>query len=124
MFNLNTKRLLLRQFEIADLYEIHQQVFGDAEVMRFGDGPQTREWTQRWIEKNLKLYKALGYGPYAVIENNTAALIGYCGLFLLPDIDGQSEVEICYRLGRSTWGHGYATEAALAVRDYALQTLY
>jgi RimJ/RimL family protein N-acetyltransferase len=28
-------------------------------------------------------------------------------------------VEIGYRLRRSSWGNGYATEAARAVRDYA-----
>jgi [ribosomal protein S5]-alanine N-acetyltransferase len=124
MLSIQTKRLLIRQFEMADLEEIHQQVFSDAEVMRFGDGPQTREWTQQWIEKNLERYKVQGFGPYAIIEKNTAGLIGYCGLFFFPDIDGQSEVEIGYRLGRSKWGHGYASEAALAVRDHALQDLY
>jgi [ribosomal protein S5]-alanine N-acetyltransferase len=123
MFSLTTERLVLRHFHISDLEQIHQLVFRDAEVMHFGNGPQTRDWTQQWIEKNLERYKVHGYGPYAVIEKNTAQLIGYCGLFFFPDIDGQSEVEIGYRLGRSKWGHGYATEAALAVRDYALHDL-
>jgi [ribosomal protein S5]-alanine N-acetyltransferase len=124
MFGIQTKRLLIRQFEMTDLEEIHQLVFSDPQVMHFGSGPQTREWTQQWIEKNLERYKVQGYGPYAIIEKNTAQLIGYCGLFFFPDIDGQSEVEIGYRLGYSTWGQGYATEAALAVRDYALHVLH
>jgi hypothetical protein len=50
-------------------------------------------------------------------------VIGYCGLFYFPDIDGQPEIEIGYRLARSAWGHGYATEAALSVRDFAVTTL-
>jgi [ribosomal protein S5]-alanine N-acetyltransferase len=123
MFSLKTKRLMLRQFEMADLEQLHQQVFSDAEVMHFGDGPQTREWTRQWIETSLENYKVHGFGPYAVLKKDSAALIGYCGLFFFPEIDGHSEIEIGYRLGRSTWGNGYATEAAIAVRDFALHDL-
>ena len=49
--------------------------------------------------------------------------MGYCGLFFFPDIDGQAEVEIGYRLARAVWGKGYATEAAQAVRNFAFTTL-
>jgi RimJ/RimL family protein N-acetyltransferase len=41
----------------------------------------------------------------------------------LPDVAGRQEVEIGYRLARSAWRQGYATEAARAVRDYAFFTL-
>ena len=34
-----------------------------------------------------------------------------------------SEVEVGYTLGRDYWGQGFATEAAGAVRDYALGEL-
>ena len=37
--------------------------------------------------------------------------------------DVPSEVEVGYTLGRDYWGQGYATEAAGAVRDYALNEL-
>jgi [ribosomal protein S5]-alanine N-acetyltransferase len=124
MFNLKTKRLLIRQFEMADLEEIHQQVFSNAEVMHFGNGPQTRAWTRQWIETSLENYKIRGFGPYAVMEKDSSKLIGYCGLFLFPELDGQSEMEIGYRLGRSTWGQGYATEAAFVMRDFALNELH
>jgi [ribosomal protein S5]-alanine N-acetyltransferase len=124
MFSLKTKRLLLRKFEMSDLEQLHRQVFSDAEVMHFGDGPQTREWTRQWIETSLENYKVRGFGPYAVMKKDSPELIGYCGLFLFPEIDGQAEVEIGYRLGRSTWGNGYATEAALAVRDFAQNDLH
>ncbi len=41
----------------------------------------------------------------------------------MPDIDGVAEFEIGYRLIRSVWGNGYATEAAIAVRDHAFTVL-
>jgi RimJ/RimL family protein N-acetyltransferase len=50
-------------------------------------------------------------------------VIGYCGLFAFPDINGRPEIEIGYRLERAAWGNGYATEAACAVRDYAFAIL-
>lgn len=123
MLPLRTQRLLLRYFHLEDLEQIHQQVFGDAEVMRFGDGPQTKEWVHQWLGRHIEGYEKYGYGPYAIIEQNIQKIIGYCGLFYFPDINGKEEVEIGYRLARSTWGHGYATEAARAVRDFAFNDL-
>lgn len=124
MFSLKTERLLLRHFHTEDLEQIHQQIFTDAEVMRFGEGPQTKEWAHQWLERHIKSYEKYGYGPYAIIEQNTQKMIGYCGLFYFPDINENEEVEIGYRLARSTWGQGYATEAASAVRDFAWDTLH
>ena len=123
MFKLTTERLLLRHFHILD-DEAMYRIFGDAEVMRFGDGIQTREWVQGWIRTCLeRYYQTWGFGPYAVVEQSSRNVIGYCGLFYFPYLDGQPEIEIGYRLARSTWGQGYATEAALSVRDFAFTTL-
>jgi hypothetical protein len=49
--------------------------------------------------------------------------LGYCGLFDLDAVNDRPEVEIGYRLLPVGWGHGYATEAARAVRDHALRDL-
>jgi RimJ/RimL family protein N-acetyltransferase len=118
-----TERLLLRHFDIFDGESMYQ-VFGDPEVMRFGDGVQTKEWVETWLHTCLEsYYRTWGFGPYAVVEKKSQEVIGYCGLFFFPDINGQPEVEIGYRLRRSAWGQGYAREAALAVRDYAFETL-
>ena len=116
-----TERLTLRHFHILDL-EPMLQVFGDPEVMRFGNGVQTKEWVQVWLRTCLeRYYQTWGFGPYAVLEKQSQDVVGYCGLFYFPDINGKPEVEIGYRLARSAWGQGYATEAALSVRDYAFQ---
>jgi RimJ/RimL family protein N-acetyltransferase len=104
--------------------EAMYQVFGDAEVMRFGDGIQTKEWVRAWLRTCLEhYYQTWGFGPYAIVEHNSQDVIGYCGLFYFPDVNGQPEVEIGYRLRRSAWGNGYATEAVRAVRDYAFDIL-
>lgn len=98
-------------------------LFGDPEVMRFGDGPQSPEWVRDWLRRALECYERRGYGPWAVVEKAGGELIGYCGLFYFPDINGRPEIEIGYRLARGWWGRGYGTEAVVAVRDYAFQEL-
>jgi [ribosomal protein S5]-alanine N-acetyltransferase len=123
MFLLTTERLFLRHFHMRDA-EPMARVFGDPEVMRFSEGVRTKEWIQNWLRTCLEhYYPACGFGPYAVVERNNQEVIGYCGLFFFPELGGQAEVEIGYRLARSAWGKGYATEAARAVRDYAFNTL-
>jgi len=122
MLALKTKRLILRHFQHQDIDAI-MFVFGDAEVMNHGDGVQSKEQVEQWMENTIYSYKVFGFGPYAVVLASTQTLIGYCGLFHFPDIDGQPEVEIGYRLAKQYWGQGFATEAALAVREYAFKTL-
>jgi [ribosomal protein S5]-alanine N-acetyltransferase len=123
MFLLTTERLLLRHFHILDA-EPMDHIFGDPEVMRFGDGVQSWEWVQAWLRTCLERYhQTWGFGPYAVVEKRSQNVIGYCGLFFFPDVGGQPDVEVGYRLARSAWGKGYATEAAGAVRDFAFATL-
>lgn len=122
MFVLKTERLLLRQVQFSDVAAL-MNIFGDAEVMRFGDGVQPREGVEGWIQTCHESYAVHGFGPYAVVEQSSAEVIGYCGLYYFLDVNSQPEIEIGYRLRRSVWGLGYASEAGHAVRDYAFETL-
>ncbi len=123
MIVLETERLILRHFHLLDVAAM-QRIFGDAEVMRFGPGVQTAEWIRNWVQGCLEnYYPKWGFGPWAVVEKRRRETIGYCGLFYFPDVARQPEVEIGYRLARAVWGQGYATEAVLAVRDYAFNVL-
>ena len=123
MIVVETERLILRHFHIGDIGAM-SRVFGDAEVMRFGPGVQTSAWLQNWLQECLEnYYQNWGFGPWAVVEKSHREIIGYCGLFYFSDINGQPEVEIGYRLARTFWGRGYATEAVLAVRDYGFNVL-
>ena len=49
-------------------------------------------------------------------------LLGRCGI-AVREINGRTERELGYLLGRPHQGRGYATEAAAAMRDHALGTL-
>ena len=119
---LETARLILRQFHYADL-ETLGVILRHREVMRYSlSGPKSRLETREFIQRCLATYQAQRYGIWAVVLKPARTLIGYSGL--IPQmINGRREMEIGYRLAFEQWGNGYATEAASAVRDYALKTL-
>ena len=118
-----TDRLVIRLFRRSDA-EAMTRIFSDPEVMRFGAGVQTFEWTQDWIQRCLADYqRKSGIGVWAAVEKESETVIGYCGLFHFPDVCGHPETELGYRLARPYWGRGYATEAARAVLNYGFNTL-
>jgi RimJ/RimL family protein N-acetyltransferase len=57
-----------------------------------------------------------------VILKADGTLIGDCGLEVM-EIEGEQVAELGYDFRSDYWHQGYATEAAIAVRDYAFQTL-
>ncbi|TWU54888.1 hypothetical protein Poly51_36100 [Rubripirellula tenax] len=113
-----TERLTLRHASPDDAIAM-RAVFCDPEVMRHGDGPQTDDWIQSWITRMNYNYNELGYGLWIVTQTIDALAIGYCGLTWFPNISGRPEIEVGYRLARTYWDKGYATEVAVAVRDLA-----
>ncbi len=140
---LETDRLLVRPLQWEDLDAL-AAIMADSEVMRYvGNGaPKTREQTERlmrfwiadgaraWDETTLarlpQLRRAIErdahFSLWATVEKKTNRLIGRCGL-LAWDLDGRKETEVGYMIAKSHWGSGYATEAALAVRDYGFERL-
>ena len=75
-----------------------------------------------------------GFGLFTTVRQDDEAIIGRVGLLVwnsdtwepttrAQPPNGPTEVEVGYTLGRDFWGLGYATEAAGAVRDYALDGL-
>jgi len=120
---LETERLILRHFQMSDL-DAMTAVFCDPEVMRFSDGVKSAPWVHEWLGRRVEDDRPRSStGPWAVVERTTSATIGYCGLFHVPDVCGQPETEIGYRLARPYWGHGHATEVVRGVRNYAFGTL-
>jgi RimJ/RimL family protein N-acetyltransferase len=117
---LETDRLLLRRFCAEDLSGL-MTVLGDPEVMRFSVSGALDEATVK--TSTLPSYIASYDGPlrlgrWAIIRKGDGGLIGFAGLGP-QTLDECEEIEIGYRLARQEWGRGYATEAVVALRDYA-----
>jgi RimJ/RimL family protein N-acetyltransferase len=130
---LETERLLLRLPEPQDV-DGYADVFGDPEVVAFlGMGPQTREDQVAGIARMLEHWRRYGVGLFSVVRRSDARLLGRVGFLMWDperwvgamryDLEGDLETEIGWTLGRAYWGEGYATEAALACRDWALGQL-
>ena len=123
MLIVETKRLLIRRFRMSDAAAMNA-VFGDAEVMRYGEGVKSAQWVRDWLAECIDdAGPVAGVSPWAVEQKSSSETIGYCGLFYFPDVCGEPEIEIGYRLARQSWGQGYATEAVCAVRDHAFHVL-
>jgi RimJ/RimL family protein N-acetyltransferase len=120
---LETERLILRPMQASDLDDLCL-VFGDAKVMAaFGEQPLDRAQTTRWMERNLVHQREHGFGLFSVVLRENGRVIGDCGLEAM-EVDGEAGFELGYDLASAYWNRGLATEAALAVREYAFGELH
>jgi [ribosomal protein S5]-alanine N-acetyltransferase len=115
---LETPRLWLRLMKPDDLEPL-LAIFADPKVMAAFDAlPFDRVQMLQWVQRNLDHQASHGYGLFSVILKSNRLLIGDCGLELI-EMDGHVIAELGYDFRSDYWYQGYATEAAMAVRDYA-----
>ena len=114
---LDTERLVLRRFTEGDVDHL-VELDSDPEVMRFINGG--RPTSRREIESDvlpafLDHYRRFpGYGFWAAMEKSTGRFVGWFH-FRPANAAQPDEVELGYRLRRSAWGKGYATEGSRAL---------
>lgn len=113
-----TERMLIRPLSLSDVPAL-TGIFGDPEVMKHSvRGVYDEAATRRFVEWCMACYESHGVGPWGLVEKETSALIGFCGVG--PERVGDvEEINLGYRLARRYWGRGLATEAARAALAYA-----
>jgi RimJ/RimL family protein N-acetyltransferase len=121
---LETERLILRRLTDADVENLFE-LDSDPAVMRFINGGRPTPWeviATETLPRLLAEYRrADGYGRWAAIEKSTGEFIGWLSL---RAHDGDlGKVELGYRLRRSAWGKGYATEGSQALVDRGFSEL-
>jgi RimJ/RimL family protein N-acetyltransferase len=121
MLILETERLVLERMTPADL-DFLAGLLGDPEVMVHFPKPLDRAGAKDWLERVLASYERTGSGFGMVRLRDSGEAIGQVGL-IHREINGQPELEVAYMLARRFWGQGFASEAALACRDHALQVM-
>ncbi|BBA95511.1 putative acetyltransferase [Actinacidiphila reveromycinica] len=123
MVTLTTSRLVLRRWREEDVAPM-AAVHADPEVMRWirdggvRDERQTRDGIRAWESE----WESRGFGLFAVEIRATGELAGFTGLSVpsfLPEV--MPAVEVGWRLGRSHWGQGLATEAARAAVRFGFE---
>ena len=109
---LETGRLLLRQFEEEDWRDLHAY-YGDVSATRFTYGQALGEGdTWRIMCGMLGHWQLRGYGPYALQRKADGRVLGTVGFWYPND---WPEPEIKWGLAAAYQGQGYAAEAARAV---------
>jgi len=122
MMELETDRLILHIYTMDDI-DFFAALWSNPEVVRFiGEGvTRSREEAEVRLQRIIEGYES-GYGLLAVWHKAEKQLVGHAGL-VRQMVDGVNEIELGYWLARDFWGQGLATEAALALRDYAFNVL-
>jgi RimJ/RimL family protein N-acetyltransferase len=120
---IETERLVLRKPRAEDAADL-AMAYSDPEAVRYiGDGSTaTLAEVEEAIGKWLDRWESWGVGFFSLERREDGRVLGRAG-FLRWDPEtwqiGGTETEIGWMLAREHWGHGYATEAALALRDWA-----
>jgi RimJ/RimL family protein N-acetyltransferase len=114
---LETERLVLRRFSTADVDNL-TGLDADPDVMRFVNGglPTSRdEIENEFLPAFLGYYQRYQeYGFWAAIERSTGDFLGWFH-FRPRDRSAPDQAELGYRLRKSAWGQGYATEGSRAL---------
>lgn len=117
-----TERLFLRQFSIADapfvLRLLNEPSFlryiGDKKVRNLKDAEQYL------LNGPMASYEQNGFGLYLVELRESRTPIGMCGLLKRKEL---ADVDIGFAFLPEFWKQGFAFEAAKAVMDYSQQQL-
>jgi RimJ/RimL family protein N-acetyltransferase len=120
---LETERLVLRRLVLEDLNALFE-LYCDEEIRRyFPEGVLNYQQTKEELEWFLNGHPRFPeLGLWATLHKESGEFMGRCGL--LPwTIEERQEVEVAFLLGKKFWGQGFATEAALAIVQYAFQEL-
>jgi RimJ/RimL family protein N-acetyltransferase len=119
---LDTPRLLIRERTLADL-EPCLEMDRDPEVTRYIAGPWRDPVAHRqFVTHRMTRPYPAGLGYWSIRERSAPErFIGW--VLLIPDHGAGPDVEIGWRLIRSAWGRGIASEAARALVAHAFGTV-
>ncbi len=121
---LETGRLLLRPWRVAEAV-VQRELWAERDPRvpphrRIdGDGRPT----VADLEDSIRANQPSSIGLLAVERKAARDVIGYCGL-IDSGRGSEGEPELAFELLRRVWRQGYATEAALAVLDWARSSGY
>lgn len=117
-----TERLIIREMVQSDLDALCK-ILCDEEVMREAyESAFSVDEAQNWMNRHFKRYEEYGFGLWAVVLKETNEMIGQCGL-IIQSWRERELLEIGYLFQKAYWHKGYATEAAIACKEYAFSVL-
>ncbi|PCE66613.1 GNAT family N-acetyltransferase [Sediminicola luteus] len=117
-----TERIRFMGCDAKTQYHDWLPFFQDPATSRYWEPPisHPEKSCSEWFKKQAWRVSHKQGGMNALYEKTTDRLLGYAGL-LVQEIDGNTELEVAYSLLPSSWGQGFATEAAQACMQWAKQ---
>jgi len=122
MVEISTERLIMRGWRESDLVP-WAAMNADPEVRRYVGPLLTFEQASAWVLNFQDDLDRYGFGFWAVEVRTSGKFIGFTGLGTVDDQMPFTGIELGWRLARPAWGHGYATEAALAALQYGFDIM-
>lgn len=119
---IKTERLMLRDWRDSDLAP-WAAMNADPEVRHYLGGPLTYEQAAAWVLNYQDDLDRHGYGFWAIETRATGEFIGFTGLATVDDEMPFTGIELGWRLARSAWGNGYATEAGQAALRHGFDVM-
>jgi RimJ/RimL family protein N-acetyltransferase len=118
-----SERLGFRNWKPEDI-DAMAAINADPEVMEFFLALRSHEETATFIAKMQTQFVEKGFCYFAVDTLENKEFIGFTGLSI-PDFEADFTpcVDIGWRLKRSVWGKGFATEGAGRCLDYGFTQL-
>ncbi|NKB68579.1 MAG: GNAT family N-acetyltransferase [Candidatus Latescibacteria bacterium] len=129
---IETQRLIVRPFSMADAEDTHRLIYADPRI-KWGARQVDLKGVKERIRYHIDRSQQGNFFTWAVQRKEDGQFIGmmpleceladYIVFEHAPDDPYYSiEVELGYVLGRDFWDQGYCTEAARALVDYAFNT--
>jgi len=117
-----TKRLGFRLWRKDD-FEIALGLWGDFAVTRLIDarGQLSNDQVRQKLQHEIASEEAYGVQYWPIFLLSTGEHIGCCGL--RPNELSQGIYEIGFHICSQQWGHGFASEAARGVIEFAFENL-
>jgi len=112
---LETERLILRQYTLADAEDMYSNWASDPEVTKFLTWPThtSPDVSKKVLEDWTAQYSDGGFYNWAIVLKATGSVIGNISVVRLNS--AAEAADVGYALGRAFWGRGIMPEALKAV---------
>lgn len=117
---IESKRLEYKAWTYDDM-EALEAILGNPNVCEYlpGNKQKSKEELTKWLHHFIRTFDdETGQQVFAIYLKGTDKIIGYGGLAWVSEFN---HMEIMYGFNEEYWGKGYAKEASIRFKEYAIE---